>query len=106
MFVLLGGAWRECLSLLLPVMEHIQCMENVGWFVDGGQRLRGLGWGKELRAGLRVLAGRTYPGWLQVGMGRGLQPSSLLAPHLHLGDSHPLLPDLVSRWLSPVLLTS
>ena len=64
-------------------------MENVGWFVDGGQQLRGWGWGKELRAGLRVLAGRTYPGWLQVGMGRGLQPSSSLAPPSPFGGLPP-----------------
>ena len=73
------------------------------WMVG---RAAGVGVGKGAEGRLRALAARTYPGWLQVGIGRGCSHLPRSPPHLHLGDSHPHLPDLVSRRFSPVLLTS
>ena len=63
---------------------------------------------KELRAGPMALAVRTYTGWL---LGRGWGGAGSPLPHLPpapspFGGSHSLFPDLVSCWLSPVLLTS
>lgn len=92
MFVLLGGAWRGVSVTFTPShgahTVHGECWLICGWWAGAAR----VGVGKGAEGGLRALAARTYPGWLQVGMGRGLQPSSLLAPPSPFGGLPPLPP--------------
>ena len=79
---------------------HGECLLICG----GGQGLPGRKTAEGCSCGLgsqdlsRLAAG--------LGLGRGWQLSPLPCPPSPFRGFYPLLPDLVSRWLSPVLLTS